>query len=42
MKIDVEGHEKEVIFGSQNVQKKNNCFIQVEISNKKNFKNLIV
>ena len=37
MKIDVEGHEKEVIFGSQNVLKKNNCFIQVEITNKKKF-----
>ncbi len=38
LKIDVEGHEKEVIFGSQKVLKENNCFLQVEITNNKNFK----
>ncbi len=32
VKIDVEGHEKEVIYGSKMFLKKNNCLIQVEVT----------
>lgn len=38
IKIDVEGHEKEVIEGSKNFLKKNQCLIQVEVLNKETFK----
>ena len=34
IKIDVEGHEQDVIIGSQNVLKNNSCLLQVEISKK--------
>ena len=32
IKIDVEGHEKNVIIGSQNFLKNNSCLLQVEVS----------
>ena len=32
IKIDVEGHEKNVIIGSQNILKNNSCLLQVEVS----------
>ena len=34
IKIDVEGHEKDVIIGSQNFLKNNSCLLQIEISKK--------
>ena len=37
IKIDVEGHEKEVIMGSKNFLKNNFCLIQVEILDEKKF-----
>ncbi len=39
IKVDVEGHEKEVILGSLSFLKNNRCFIQVEISHENDFKN---
>ena len=38
LKIDVEGHEKDVIIGSQNILKDNSCLLQVEISKKESFR----
>ncbi len=38
LKIDVEGHEKNVVEGSINLLKNNYCFIQVEIFNESSFK----
>ena len=32
IKIDVEGHEKSVVIGSQNFLKNNSCLLQVEVS----------
>jgi FkbM family methyltransferase len=37
MKIDVEGHEKDVILGSKKILKTNRCLIQVEILDENNF-----
>ena len=37
IKIDVEGHEMDVILGSKKFLKNNNCLIQVEILNKEKF-----
>ena len=39
VKLDVEGHEKEVVFGSMSFLKNNKCFIQVEISHENDFHN---
>tara|TARA_A100001015_G_scaffold320624_1_gene447702 strand:+ start:2164 stop:2877 length:714 start_codon:yes stop_codon:yes gene_type:complete len=39
IKIDVEGHENEVLEGSQKFLKNNNCLIQVEILNDDKLKN---
>ena len=38
IKIDVEGHEKNVIIGSQNILKNNSCLLQIEISKKEDLK----
>lgn len=37
VKLDVEGHEKEVVFGSMSFFKNNKCFVQVEISQETDF-----
>ena len=39
IKLDVEGHEKEVVFGSMSFFKNNKCFVQVEISQETDFHN---
>ena len=38
IKIDVEGHEKEVILGSKKFLSNNSCLIQVEVLNESKFK----
>ena len=38
VKIDVEGHEMDVVMGSKNFLKNNHCLLQVEILNEKSFK----
>ena len=37
VKVDVEGHEKEVVLGSISFLKNNRCFIQAEISHEHDF-----
>ena len=40
IKIDVEGHEKQVLQGSKSFMKNNYCLVQTEIMNNENEKDL--